>query len=136
MTTFRKFDAGAGQIKRHKKADCTVRALSVARGMSYAHAWSLLYSVQAAHNHCHFALFDYLREWPTLMGVKRYIPTPARAGVRRMTVQDFVALYPKGSYIVQVAHHATAVEDGVIIDTWNCARRCVYGAWEMAVTRG
>ena len=44
---FRKYDAGADQTTRHDRADCTVRALSVATGMQYEDAWIVFYRLQA-----------------------------------------------------------------------------------------
>ena len=129
--SFCKYDAGKDQIIRHHKGDCTVRALATASRMSYLDAWTLLSFVQQQKKHCSFQLFDYLREDPERFGVKRYISFPAKRGVPRTKLIDFQHNFPKGRFVVQVAHHATAVMDGTCYDTWNPARKTVYGAWEM-----
>ena len=48
-----------------------------------------------------------------------------------MTPREFCRRYPKGSFILKLAHHVAAVEDGVLIDTWDCSDKCVYTAWQM-----
>ena len=128
---FRKFDAGAGVTWRHKKADCTVRALATSTGMTYKQAYELLYRTQGELHHCHFMLFDYLRHDREGFGVKRYVSFPAKRGIPRTRLSDFKRLHPTGRWIVQVAHHASAVVNGVCIDTWYPHGKTVYGAWEM-----
>jgi len=50
-----------------------------------------------------------------------------------MTGKEFVRLYPKGRYILRLAHHVAAVVDSVVIDSWDSTRKCVYGAWQLKV---
>jgi hypothetical protein len=130
MTTFIKFDAGEGIKLRHKKADCTVRALATAKKIKYGDAYELLHSMQYAMRHCHFEIFDYLRKFPQQFQVKAYLHFPAKAGQRRMTVGTFAKQHPSGDYLLQAAHHATTIRNGIIYDTWNCSNRAVYAAWE------
>ena len=127
---FCRYDIGQGEPLRHK-GDCTVRALAVAANMPYRNAWQLLYQLQAKHMHCFFEIFDYLRQEPETFGVIQYLAYPARRGAPRTTVLDFAIGHARGHYIVQVARHATAVVNGVILDTWNCGHKCIYGAWEI-----
>ena len=131
VQVFRKHYAGRPTEQPHDKGDCTVRALATASGMSYWSAWDLLYKIQGEQNHCHFYLFTYLRDYPERMGVRQYLPFPATRGVARVKLQDFQRAFPTGRYIVQVASHATAIIDGVCVDSWYPRRKCVYGAWEM-----
>lgn len=56
---------------------------------------------------------------------------PAETGKCRMNGVLFCAMYPKGRYILNMAHHWTACVDGVIYDTWDCSEKCVYTAYEM-----
>jgi hypothetical protein len=96
----------------------------------------MLHTLQAKYRHCGFRLSEYLRSEPETMGVKRYISFPAVRNQSRMTPSLFAQKYAKGSFILKTAHHVTVVEDGVLIDTWDCSRKCVYGAWEMKVQKG
>ena len=130
VQVFRKYDARPFPVPG-PRADCTVRALSTATGMGYQNAWDKLYRLQGEHNHCFFELCEYLRKFPNTMGVVRYLSFPAQRGMPRVKLTDFQKRYPIGRYIVQVAGHATAVIDGVCLDTWYPRRKCVYGAWEM-----
>lgn len=52
-------------------------------------------------------------------------------GKPRMNGKRFCEQYPKGSYILRMAHHWTACVDGVIYDTWDCSDKCVYKAWQV-----
>ena len=128
---FRRVDAGAAETLRHRKADCTVRALSTALVISYREAWQKLYDIQGRHRHCFFDLSGYLRKLPEEMGVEEFIKLPAKKGVPRMKVGAFARCHPYGRYLVKSAHHMTAVVDGTILDTWNCSRRTAYDAWRM-----
>lgn len=59
------------------------------------------------------------------------ISFPAKKGVPRMNGERFCEAYPKGSYILSMAHHWTACIDGVIYDTWDCSEKCVYRAFKV-----
>lgn len=131
MSYFVRYDIGKGQPQRDEKGDCTVRALATATGMSYQAAWDKLYRLQGQKRHTGFRLFDYLREMPDSMGVVRSFKYRAVKGKPRIKARDFVQMHPSGRFLVQVAHHVTAVVDGKLIDTWDCGAKCVYGAWEM-----
>lgn len=56
---------------------------------------------------------------------------PAERGVARMNGYSFAKSFPKGRYILNMAHHWTACVDGVIYDTWDCREKCVYTAYEL-----
>ena len=56
---------------------------------------------------------------------------PAEKGKPRMNGKRFCKAYPKGRYILQMAHHWTACVDGVIYDTWDCSEKCVYRAYKV-----
>ena len=56
-------------------------------------------------------------------------------GKPRMTPAAFVKKYPAGRYVLSLAHHVVAVRDGVVIDTWDCTKKCVYKAWEIKLPK-
>lgn len=56
---------------------------------------------------------------------------PAISGVSRMNGYTFCNEYPKGAYILRMAHHLTCCIDGVIYDTWDCRDKCVYNAYKI-----
>ena len=48
---------------------------------------------------------------------------------KRLKVKEICDL--KGSYIVRVAGHLTAVVDGSIRDTWDCSNKSSYIIWKV-----
>lgn len=133
---FRKFDAGKAARAPGVKGDCQVRALSTATGMRYSEAWALLYAIQGERRECAFPLVDALKGGDPRLGVVRALSFPAERGKPRMTGREFCQLHPSGSFILNLAHHVAAVEDGVLIDTWDCTEKCVYAAWELRAVKG
>ena len=129
-TVYQRYDAGVGS-RKWDTADCTVRALAKARGMSYNEAWSALYDLQARHKTCSFRIADFLRREPAALGAVGYVPCKAVKGFKRITSGDFARMYPKGKFILRMAHHVAAVVDGVLYDTWDSSRKCCYGAWQI-----
>jgi hypothetical protein len=129
--TFRKFDAGKSVRAKGETGDCQVRSLCVARGMRYSEAWELLYKIQGERRTCGFPLVDALTEKDSRLGVIRMLSFPAEKGKPRMTGRVFCETHAKGNFILQVSNHVAAVEDGVLIDTWDCSGKCVYRAWEV-----
>lgn len=41
---------------------------------------------------------------------------------KRYSVREWCDLHPTGLYLVKVSGHLTVVDNGIIIDTWNCGR--------------
>lgn len=126
---FVKRDVGDHQ-KRLNKSDCTVRALCVAAEITYDHAWNLLYRTQKFYRACGFQIFSFLDLEGDLFGVKETIKVHPKKGEKRLTVKAFAEKFDKGRYVVQVAGHAAAIVDGVLYDTWDCGKKCVYKAWK------
>lgn len=132
---FVKRDVGKGHRPTHVGGDCTVRALALATGLSWDAAWQKLYDAQGRYRCCGFALDDFLDFEPELWGVVRAFTFPAVKGQRRMNGQRFAEQHPRGSFILRLAHHLAAVEDGVLYDTWDCSQKCVYTAWQIRETK-
>ena len=44
----------------------------------------------------------------------------------------FCEMFPKGSYILNMAKHLSCCVDGVIYDTWDCSDKCVYTAYRIS----
>ena len=151
--TFARIDVGDGhRSKEAKGRDCTVRALTVAIAVSYETAWDMLYKFQAVQRTNAFdlgGLLDQrLLDSPALRltnasnhstgyhwTVKQALSFPAVKGKPRMTPAAFVKKYPTGRYVLSLAHHVVAVREGVVVDTWDCMKRCVYKAWEIELPK-
>jgi hypothetical protein len=128
---FQVYDAGKGK-RNWDEGDCTVRAVSTALALSYSEAWQLLYDLQGEHKSCGFRLAEFLRRSPDRLRVVRSIPCKAKRGVSRMNGRTFTEAYPKGRYLLRMAHHFVAVVDGVYFDSWLSDGKCVYCAWEVS----
>jgi hypothetical protein len=86
----------AKQPKRKGSAnDCTVRALSIAAGLTYSAAWQMLYDAQGRHKRCGFAITEFMQAEPETFGMVREIKLPAKAGEARMTAKQFALKYPR-----------------------------------------
>jgi hypothetical protein len=133
LTCWERFDAGSDVRDRYKDdQDCQVRALCTSRNCSYAEAWDLLYRIQGEQRTCDFKLVESLNAGDPRLGPTNKIAFPAVKRTARMTAEQFCSLYPKGRYILRMAHHVAAVVDGKLYDTWNSSRKCVYTAWEVS----
>lgn len=125
---FRHSDAGRSRSRRpRQKSDCTVRALALARGLSYDLAYDLLAD---AGRKCSrgFAFPAWLNAQPWATK----IPFPAVKGQRRMNPAAFTKTYPAGTFICRVAKHVFTVIDGVVLDAFeNSPDRCIYTAWRI-----
>jgi hypothetical protein len=128
---FRKVDVGKGKRCAWDGGDCQVRALCTAAGIRYEDAWETLYRLQARYRTTGFNLAGYMDRCPKELGVIRRISFPAVKGKPRMTGAAFCRKYPKGDFILKMAHHVVAVEDGQLLDVWDCSQSCVYTAWEL-----
>lgn len=56
---------------------------------------------------------------------------PRKPDNTKYTVKEFAKKYPKGTYIVRMAGHLSVVDNGKIIDTWNCGYKCVGNYWKI-----
>ena len=131
MMVFRKLDIGRGKRPAWAKGDCQVRALAVAAGMTYEEAWHKLYQLQGRYRTAGFFLVKWLDIVPQELAVVRRFAFPAVKGKSRMTGEEFCKEHRLGNYILRLAHHVAAVEDGVLLDSWDCTDRCVYVAWKI-----
>lgn len=49
---------------------------------------------------------------------------------KKITLERFLKLNPKGTFIVKVgSHHVTFVKDGCCFDTWDCTSKLVHRYW-------
>ena len=59
------------------------------------------------------------------------ISFPGVKGEKRMTAQKLSELNPSKKYIIRVSKHVSALDQGYLLDTWDCSSKCVYFAWEI-----
>lgn len=123
-------DGGRANSKRPRQTnDCAVRALALARNLSYDEAYDAL---AAAGRKC--AKGFAFPKWVNQQAWATKISFPAVKGRARMTPAVFVRQYPQGRYICKVAKHVFVVIDGVVYDTFEGSPdRCVYTSWAITV---
>lgn len=110
--------------------DCVIRAIANATGCSWLEAFDYL----APRARKEFTILNdgiRFREWAVASGAK-WTACKAEKGKKRTTALQFAETHPTGRYILCVANHEAACVDGVILDTWNCGDKCVYGYLDMA----
>ena len=126
-------DGGRSTSKRPKQTnDCTVRAFAISFNMGYDIAYEYL-AKQGRECSQGFELNKLLEKTPNLFDKKvTKLSFPAKKGVSRMNVKDFVSQYTNGTYIIRVSKHMACVKDGVLEDTYNSYPfKCVYTAFKV-----
>lgn len=109
--------------------DCVIRALTKAFDMEWMDIFNELipYAVkfQCMPNGrpCYEAyILDKGGKWESIKVEK---------GKKRPTVSTFAKEHKQGTYILRVAHHLVAVEDGFYYDTWDSGEKSLYGYWRI-----
>jgi len=54
---------------------------------------------------------------------------PRKSNNNKYTLKEFAQNNNKGIIIITVANHMTCIDDGIIIDTWDCGYKCVSNYW-------
>ena len=101
-------------------ADCTIRAISVAEGISWDRAYR--------------KLSDYARKRGLMMSsvesIEQYLDDKyERICVPDMTVGEFAYTNPEGIFLVTMQGHITCIIDGYIVDSFDCGDREMICAW-------
>lgn len=130
-------------IAKSERADCVVRAIASASGMTYdkAHNWVAdtfnrkpkkgTYGFPKGMNKMSSDNKRLNRKKVTTIG-SEYLKT--NGGKSNMTVGSFIKEYNKGTYILRVTGHAFTIKDGSVIGNWDDAvkvRRIVKNAWKI-----
>lgn len=112
-----------------KKADCVVRAFSIVTGYSWLESFDIL----AEHARRTYNMVNDPLNYCEVFRERGYTEYTEKAvkGQKRLTVEQFAQQHPTGRYMVKVAHHLTAVIDGVIKDAWNTSNEVVYKYFEV-----
>jgi len=93
--------------------DCTIRAVSVAEGISWDRAYR--------------KLSDYARKRGLMLSsvesIEQYLDDKyERICVSDMTVGEFASENPEGIFLVTMQGHITCIVDGYIVDSFDCRR--------------
>lgn len=149
-------------IKGYKGSDCTVNAIGNTLGISYDLARKLLQTGNFEDGKFSFRMKsprtkneftqrtnvkNILRAISTdycvylsdkeiqkkIQNKKRITSDIKKTG--RQSVNKFAESNPKGTFIILVFGHLTAVIDGVLVDTWNCGDYAVEIAYRINVPK-
>lgn len=104
--------------------DCTIRAISVAEGISWDKAY--------------IKLSDYARKRRLMLSsyeaIENYLDDNyERECFKETTVGEFVRKHPNGTYLVTMSGHITVVKDGINYDTFDCSDRIIWCAWRVDI---
>lgn len=116
--------------KKKLVADCVKRALTLATKLDYMDVQRELNRIKREKKASAANLRPVYEQFiNSHSGEKMWFP--AVKGMPRMNGEEFCKRFPKGTYILSMAHHLTTCIDGVIYDTWDCSKKCVYMAYKM-----
>ena len=106
--------------------DCTIRALSVAEGITWDEAYDLL-SESARDLGLMMSSVEAIEEFLDM----RYKRVP----IYEETVGEFIYNHPKGTYLITMPGHITVLKDkgnyNVNYDTFNSKDRPIWNAWRV-----
>ncbi len=102
--------------------DCTIRAISVAEGISWDKAYDKLST---------FARKKRLM-MSSVVAIEKYLDMHYdRICFRDRTVGEFIETHPDGTYLITMRGHITVVKDGINYDTFDSGDRKMWCAWEV-----
>lgn len=102
--------------------DCTIRALSVAEGISWDEAYKLL-SDSARHLGLMQSDVGAIEKFLDL----RYRRVP----IYEETVGEFIDNHPRGIFLITMPGHITVLKNGVNYDTFDSSERMIWSAWKV-----
>lgn len=102
--------------------DCTIRAISVAEGLTWDEAYDKL-SKSARKLRLMMSSVDAIEEYLDL----HYERVP----IREYTVGKFIENHPRGIYLITMRGHITVLKNGINYDTFDSSEREIWCAWEV-----
>lgn len=108
--------------KGHNIEDCTIRAISVAEGISWDKAYQ--------------NLSNSARKLGLMMSSVEAIEIYLDNKYKRvlcpvMKVNDFINTHQYGTYLITMAGHITVLKDEINYDTFDCGDRILWCAWKV-----
>lgn len=108
--------------KLNEVEDCTIRAISVAEGISWDEAYIKL-SKFARHNRLMTSSVESIEKY--LDEHYNRIPTYEE------TVGEFANDHCYGTYLITMKGHITVLKDGTIYDTFDPSNRMIWDVWKV-----
>lgn len=108
--------------ENNKIEDCTIRAISVAEGISWDEAYD--------------NLSDSARDLGLMMSsveaIEEYLDERyRRVRIRVDTVGEFIYQHPRGIYLITMPGHITVLKNGINYDTFDSSEREIWSAWRV-----
>ena len=116
---------------KNKFGDCTVRALTKVFDCSWVEAYLKMipFCIEYQTPNIFNLPCKLEREVMAKLGFE-YHGVSNKKGTKRPTVKSFAKEHEHGKYILNVANHEVAVEDGFYYDTWDSGECSLYGWYE------
>jgi len=115
-------------------SDCMVRAITNVTKEDYSKVHKIIYGHgwRASRRNSKNGWEKQITKTLDDLGVKwERVSFPAIKGKKRMTTKKLAQINPNGKYIVRVAKHVSVLDNGKLLDTWDCSSKCVYFAWKI-----
>ena len=103
--------------------DCTIRAISVAEGISWDEAYEKL-SIQARRRGLMMDSVEFIEYYLN----KNYHKICPRYEI---TVGEFLEKHSHGIYLITMKGHITVIKNGILFDTFDCRNRKMWCAWKV-----
>lgn len=114
--------------------DCMVRCVVHATNIPYRTVYRIMRLHGWSHNgfrsHWKVILKNTLSDFGYTGEVIKLPPSKIK-NRKILTCSEFITLYPHGIFITNMYAHVSCVRDGIILDTWDCSKYCVYNAFEI-----
>lgn len=102
--------------------DCSIRAISVAEGISWDEAYKKL---------CRFARHNGLMI-SSVENIEKYLDDKYdKIPVYYKTVGEFANNNKYGIYLITMKGHITVIKDGIIYDTFDPSNRTIWDVWQI-----
>lgn len=113
--------------KGRKSDDCVIRALSTLSGLRWESIYKRLceLGLEMCRMPNEKATYE---KWLKQVGYIKH-KQPRREDGTKYTVEELVDELDVRNCVITVAQHMTVVEDGVLIDTWDCSQKTVCNYW-------
>ena len=108
-----------------KELDCVCRAISLATNDCYYDVERKLELVGELFNCPSLCVCCYKFLLDSVYGLDRI------EEYQGLTIEEFMQILPKGTYIIRVHEHCTCVIDGVRYDIWYCMQEKLVIVWEV-----
>ena len=109
----------------HLEEDCVCRAISFALQMPYEKTQYKLYLISELFECEELCVCCYKHLLDNIFNLERV------ESFQGLSIEEFISLNNKGTFIIRVDGHLTACRDGVLMDTWDCRDEIVDIVWKV-----